>query len=404
MRILLCCVPFGCDNIGDEAILIAQVAILRAIDPALRITVATRNPRQTCPKLDVDTCPLLGHDVRHPAEIKRHIAKQDIVIWAGATGLSDYPEVALRVLACAQGLGKRCVIFGTGMNNRLNPAFYTVGPGKRRLLLQTLTRASLGRWNAVRWYERRLAARAHAQMATVLPACALIALRDEPSQQALTNVLPDLPSIASADPAILLEPDHHPMTALPACIREAIAAEAPRVGICISAQGAVRNRQALTRLLNDLLAIPRLQLFGLSMNPITDRALMSELRPGLSTPDRFHLPEGLEDPILMAKAAGTMQVVISSRLHLLILASISHVPLVGISRGSKVDNFLALYGERPAGSFEDLNPEHCLTRVRHFLADPSGLITRSQSVRAQMLARLEAARAALGELLHDNSL
>jgi len=403
MRILLCCVPFGCDNIGDEAILITQVAILRAIDPALQITVATRNPQQTCPELDVETCPLLGHDVRGPAEIKQHIAKQDVVIWAGATGLSDYPEVALRVMACAQALGKRCVVFGTGMNSRLNPALYTVTPGEKRLLLRALTRVSLGRWNAVQSYERRLTARAHAQMAAVLPACALIALRDEPSQRALTAAVPELPSIVSADPAILLEPDRLPMSALPACIRAAIAAKAPRVGICISAQGAVQNRQGLIRLLNDLLAIPRLQLFGLAMNPITDRALMHELRKELHTPEGFHLPEGLEDPTLMAKAAGSMQVVISSRLHLLILASISHVPLVGISRGSKVDNYLALYGERPAGSFEDLNPDHCLTRVRYFLADPSDFITRSREVRAQMLVRLDAARAALGELLNDNS-
>ena len=68
------------------------------------------------------------------------------------------------------------------------------------------------------------------------------------------------------------------------------------------------------------------------------------------------LLSGKYEPEEIAYLAGKMDLVISSRLHLLILASISHVPIIGISRGTKIDNFLTLFNENSVGDVERIDP------------------------------------------------
>jgi hypothetical protein len=47
MKILLGGVPFGCNNVGDEAILECSVRLLKNLCPAAAITVSTNDPVQT---------------------------------------------------------------------------------------------------------------------------------------------------------------------------------------------------------------------------------------------------------------------------------------------------------------------------------------------------------------------
>ena len=99
MRILLGGVPLGCDNIGDEAIVGCVVDLLRRLVRGAEITVCTRDGEGTAARLGVAVAPLYGFgdspDLRGFAELVR---RHDVYIWFGATGLSDYPEIALRLL------------------------------------------------------------------------------------------------------------------------------------------------------------------------------------------------------------------------------------------------------------------------------------------------------------------
>ena len=125
-RILLGGVPFGRDNIGDEAILQCVVQLIRQTHPDASITASTDTPEDTAAKLGILTCPLFGFEPPgyDPKELTRVMASHDAFVWSGATGLSDYPDYALAVLEEAHRQAKPTAIFCCGMNDRLNPFLY----------------------------------------------------------------------------------------------------------------------------------------------------------------------------------------------------------------------------------------------------------------------------------------
>jgi polysaccharide pyruvyl transferase WcaK-like protein len=135
------------------------------------------------------------------------------------------------------------------------------------------------------------------------------------------------------------------------------------------------------------------------MNPITDALLMRGLRDAMRQPERALVVEGRYEPGEILTVAGTLDVVAASRLHLLILASILHVPIIGISRGSKVDNFLEPFGLTSVGSVESCDFGRLEGEFRRLLDDRAGFERRSRQVRQELLTRLERARVRLREVL-----
>ena len=133
MRLLLGGIPLGCDNVGDEAIIAGVVKMLKESIPGVELTVATADA-STAALLGVNVVPVFGFlDVGFCGfadEVRHH----DAYIWCGATGLSDYPHVALELLEIAQGEGVPTFVWGVGMDDELNPVFFKVA-GKRRFLL-----------------------------------------------------------------------------------------------------------------------------------------------------------------------------------------------------------------------------------------------------------------------------
>ena len=101
------------------------------------------------------------------------------------------------------------------------------------------------------------------------------------------------------------------------------------------------------------------RVLGIPMNPKTDRALLERLGvdciPGTT-------------PEAVAAAAATCDVVLSSRLHLLILAANVGTPILGIARGSKLANWLDNFGRKVEGSVFDCDwkrvTEHVLAALR----------------------------------------
>ena len=183
--------------------------------------------------------------------------------------------------------------------------------------------------------------------------------------------------------------------------------EAPgrkRIGLCISAQREISHRRELIRALNAILEDPAVEIVGLPMNPITDLALLESLRLEVFRPEAFNPIRGLTAPADMTALASRMDVLISSRLHLLILGSIYHVPLVGISRGSKVDNFLAPFGLQAVGTVESFGAEALVQEARRLLAARAAYEATSRRVRGDLLARLGGARELLASTLHSLAL
>ena len=185
MKILLGGIPLGCDNIGDEAIIACVVRMLKESLPGAELTVATADP-STAALLGVRTVPPYGFAGNGFDGFAGEVRAHDAYVWCGATGLSDYPHVALELLETAQAAGVPAFVWGVGMDDELNPVFFWAS-GKRRALLSA--------FGLLGWYERRLRARLERRIARVLPKCRGVWLRDPQSASMLAGALPQITSV-----------------------------------------------------------------------------------------------------------------------------------------------------------------------------------------------------------------
>jgi polysaccharide pyruvyl transferase WcaK-like protein len=396
MRLLLGGVPFGCDNVGDEAILECAVGIVREVCPEVSLTVSTRNTQGTARKLGVETCGLLGffNEVSH-AETRDIIARHDVFIWCGATGLSDYPERTLGLLRLAHKARKRTIIWGVGMNSELNPALYRVPPGRRRRLLNVLTGVTGGTLDFVRLQETHWDKRARRRIACQLNQANLVVVRDPESREELARCGVGREIIVGADSALVLKPISLDDIQLAHEVREALLSGRPRIGICISAQREVRQRKELIEYLDWVLSQTDACIFCIPMNPLTDAAIMAQMALDTASPDRVVVVSGRQEPGAILAVTSAMDLVISSRLHLLMFASIFHVPIVGIARGAKVESFLKPFGLRAAGDVENCDFEFLRHETLRLLEHKDAFQRPSEEARKELLSRLEHAKAAL---------
>ena len=391
MKILLGGVPLGCDNIGDEAIIACVVKLLRDMFPAAELTVCTREREKTARLLGVKTVPLYGFppepDWRGFAEeVRRH----DVYCWFGATGLSDYPECALHLLDGARRAGVKSIVWGVGMNSQLNPVFYRVR-GKRRKLLDLLSLLSfhLADWASL--YESLLCRRTRRHIRRSLSSCALVVLRDEESVREVERC-GFTRAVTGADTAIGLRSAAPPLPPAPG---------AKRIGFCISAQNAVRDLEGIRHLWDSLLERSDLRVVLIPMNPKTDRELMRGLAAKCAHPERIECLES-DLPSAVQACAGQCRLVVSSRLHLLILAANAGVPGLGIERGSKIANWLKAFRRTPSGKVEDCDFEALRRQILEIADAPSEpLRTEIGKVMKQMHGRLDATSELLRRCLAD---
>ena len=390
MRVLLGGVPLGCDNIGDEAIVGCVVVLLRGLFPDAELVVSTRDREGTAARLGVGTVPLYGFgndpDLRGFAAAVRNF---DAYIWFGATGLSDYPEMALRLLRAARRAGVRTIVWGVGMNSELNPVYYRAY-GRRRQLLTFASKCCFGLVDFVSAYEKSLRRRTLRHLRRELAECALVVLRDAPSVRELSKS-GFVSAVEGADTAILQSSAAVPP--LP---------ESPgvtRIGFCISEQSAVRDFDGVRKLWDELLDDPARRIVLIPMNPVTDKKLMLGIAAGCRHADRIECLESA-DPAVVQACAGQCRVLVSSRLHLLILGSNAGTPGVGIERGSKISNYLAEFGETPAGTVKSCDFSGVRSRVERTLARPDSEVRAEVlKVMAALHRRLDAAAEKLKKTL-----
>jgi polysaccharide pyruvyl transferase WcaK-like protein len=399
VEILLGGVPFGRNNVGDEAILECVVGILREVAPGCRITVSTDNRQEAELRLQVETVPLFGFEPPYSAlQMETSIAKADVFIWAGATGLSDYPEIPLRMLEIAHKHDTRTVVWGVGMNDRLNPYLYQILPGKRRMLLKLFSVLTLNRINFIQRLEKKSELRAKDKIVAELNRCDLVVLRDSETLAAVHRCghVPD--AIVGADSAELLVPADWDDVVLTREARAILSSNNRKIGLCISAQRKLVHEQELIEFI-DRLADRDYRIVFLPMNHSTDAPLMENLRDRMKNRSHSVVIGGKRAPREILAIAGKLDIVISSRLHLLILASVLHVPIIGISRGSKVDNFMTAFGQTSAGSVDECDFDHMQNELDRLIDSREEFREVSTAVHEMLLQRLEKAKGRLREVL-----
>ena len=376
MRILLGGIPLGCDNIGDEAIIACVVKMLKGSLPDVELTVATADPA-TATRLGVAVVSPYGFAGQGIEGFAETVRRHDAYVWCGATGLSDYPSVALDLLKVAQDADVPTFIWGVGMDDELNPVFFKVC-GKKRLLLSL--------FGLVGWYERRLRAKLARRISTILSRCRGVWLRDPQSAEMLAKT--GFPGAkVSADTAILLgnsKPEtRNPEPGTPNSKLETLNSKLPTLGLCISTQRQVADLEGLKEMIAAVRATGA-HVLGIPMNPKTDRALLERMGVACIAGDT---------PEAVLEAAAGCSVVLSSRLHLLILAANVGTPILGIARGSKLANWLANFGRTVEGSVSDCDWEKVTEHVLDALKDRGDWDAVRAAAYERLNARFETARA-----------
>ena len=400
MKILLGGVPFGCDNIGDEAILASVIGVFRRICPSAELVVCTGDREGTERKFGLKTAPLYGFDRTLPAShLAESLAGVDFYVWAGATGLSDYPEMACSLLETVHAAGVRSIVWNVGMNDEFNPSFFTLGGGKRAFTDKV--RSVCGLDLARIWRERRIRA-VRRRVARALSRCDLIVVRDPKSLASLRRCAPFPDAVSGADTAILQTQCRWDELPWPDAERDVFQAASARMAVCISQQSRIRELDAFTDWLDSTLeSHPGMLVVTLPMNPKKDYEVMRKLREGSRHPDRI-LPLRFLEPEHVQTVASRCDLILSSRLHLLILGLNNLVPGVGIARGSKISDFISQFGLVTAGSTGQLDLPAMTAAVESALAHREEFRLRAKFVRAELLADLEHAVGLLKQTLESS--
>lgn len=386
LNILIAGVPYGRNNVGDEAIIATVVALVRESLPLAQITVSTDQPQETAEKLGVRTVELFGFDP--PGYSRRNLKKEmqrcDIFIWGGATGLSDYPKIPLKLIKLAKRFNKKVALFSVGMNRELNPAHYQLRPGRKTKVLHTLEKLIPGNTNLVKAYESHLTNTAKRHIKKSLNQANLIITRDTKTKELLFDLGVDEQIHATADPALLLTP----------CSNERLREiwyeqclwtdDQPIIGIGISSQREVTHPEKIAQLADDLITQQQCHVLFIPMNHRTDYETMASIKRLMTQHKDAKLLHGFFEPEEIQAISSKMALVISSRLHLLILASTAYVPIIGLSRGSKIDHFLELFDEKSCGSVETVDVAMLKSTCLRLLTDGAEYRKKAQLIVTQM--------------------
>ncbi|NMA20218.1 MAG: polysaccharide pyruvyl transferase family protein [Lentisphaerae bacterium] len=358
LKVLLGGLPLGCNNIGIEAIVECVIAILRRLHPDIDITVSTRNETGCATRLNVHTIPLYGFK---PAPKLRTLSKiirnYDLLIWCGANGLSDYPDSALNLLLCAQKQGVQTLLWGLGMDSDLNP----YQPRAYRNIIERLLDAFNHICNLdiaapfAQYRQRRLQKKIY----NVLENSLLVVVRD-PETAELLKYCGFTRSIVGADSTLHLEAANES----PVQREKGIF----KIGFSLSSRKPIADFAGLRALWRRLIENPAQRLVLIPMDSYADFKLMDGLRRQLPHQDRIQMLACTEPSIIQA-AAANCDVVVSSRLILLILAANVFTPIIGIESGSKIHNWLRIFELKPVGTVANCNFERVEEAIAGFQVD-----------------------------------
>jgi polysaccharide pyruvyl transferase WcaK-like protein len=350
LKVLLGGLPLGCNNSGIEATVDCVTAILRRLQPDIEITVSSANEKEVAKRLGVRTTPLYGFAPKPRLQkFAKNIRDFDLFIWCGANGLSDYPKTALELLCCAQKQGVQTLLWAVGMDSDPKK------PGE-----QSVCHAKAAhKWRPgailTRWRQRDLQKR----ICQALKNCLLVVTRDHETALALQKCgFPE--SVIGADSTLLLA----------SAARSPIAREEGivKIAFSLSSEKPLAQPAGLRQLWTRLLEVPNNHLLLIPIDSEADYQLLDSLRQGLPHQERIQMLF-CKDPASIQAAAANCDVIVSSRLTLLILAANVGTPIIGIESGSKIRNWLRIFELKPVGNVADCDFARIEEAIHGFQAD-----------------------------------
>lgn len=341
-KILIAGTDYGLQNVGDDAILGAMLEQFRSLD-GVEITVATKNAGPMAEWLGVKTVECAGKF--NLLKVYRAIFSADVLVVGGACVISDYqaglkglisgyPGFGITLIATAKLLGKPVMVYAIGVeeiHSKLKKLF-------------------------VKWAYN---------LADV------ITLRDQGSLDLLRD------GFGVTKPKMEVTAD--PVMGMSAPSELSVKEQAAKLGcfkddkpvVAISFAYGVDTRAELIQFVADMSdyvvnVLGAIVLF-IPMNIIAsnDRAGVLKVVEKMERSDAvevLELPYGYEEVLALL---GSVDLVISSRMHLLIFSSITMTPIVGISRVPKTNQYLNFFGLKSLVSTDNLE----FSSVRSDLAD-----------------------------------
>lgn len=401
IKFFLGSVPFGCDNIGDEAILESIIKIIRRNFPNSEICVSTAKPKETAKLFSCKAVGLLGFGKldKNPKETIKAIKSSHVYIWAGATGLSDYPEAGLVGLKIAQKAGLETIIWNVGMDSQFNPAHFKL-TGKKARLCNIASAMTGNILNVKKIAENRLVQKIGKKISLALQNCSLVFMRDTKSLKRLRKFA-TLPSAAAITDSATILTNHNNsyLDCLSPNNKKALCADGIKIGVCVSSQRPINDIEKFSTTLDNLIDRNNANIFFIPMNPKTDLAFMEKIRQQMKNKDKSFLLDGVSDWRNITAIASKCNVVVSSRLHLLILSANVGTPIVGISRGSKITNFMEKFGMSTAGSVDKCNFNLLTSQVEHAIKNPNEFTKRRSEVYELFEERMKFAEKMLVETI-----
>lgn len=380
MKILLGGVPFGCGNIGDEAILNCVIGIFRRIFPEASLTAATAAQEAVQRKYRIETVGSFGFAPEYTMqEFRKTIRQFDMFVWAGGSGLSDYPHIGAALLEIAQKHGLKTVIWQVGMNRELNPEYFQLHGRKLKI-------AEL--FGLTRYWEKQLEKRMRERLQICVSRCDLVVLRDQPSLIELHTSGEFPAALYGADSVIMQQ----------SCAGELLPVDRRgrrSVGICVAEK---LNRHKFLQAVDFLDRLQRELQVRLVFIPMTgnDRQLMVLLAAELQEAADNILVDFTE-PEEIQNVVKSCSLVVSGRLQLTVMALNESVPGIGVANSSKIANCLNMFGLPVFNNQSTINFDDLFAECRRWLNAP-GFAARAREVRERMLNRLAVSESYLRDL------
>lgn len=301
-KVLIGCTAYGHGNIGDEAIvhaIVQNLTIRNEIDRQ-QIKVLTAKPKQLRERLQVSTG---SPRFRFCA---KEFVSAEFVVCGGATILSDYTNYFFAKSLIAVIMGKKVVYFGIGANE-IAKGYLT------RFLIHTGMRFAR-----------------------------LITVRDEQTKKQLQELGIKREIFVMGDPAHSIR-DAEPRKIDEFLDRHGIEKQKKYMVIGLSGEPDFKSQIPVGEIAKAIKTISErynLVPLYLAMNfkPDQDTPLLKQVRKKSDTHGLL-VSEDVEPEVIFSLLEYA-KLIISTRLHLVILSTTKAVPAIGIARGNKMNNML----------------------------------------------------------------
>ena len=312
---------YGSKNGGDEAMLAAILETLRGLDEEINFTVISLTPEYTKKRHNVDAVAWLN-----VWAIIKKIFSADLLISGGGSLLQNVTSrrslyYYLGIIFLAKIFGKKVMLYAQG-----------IGPIRGTL--------------------------AHKLMNWIVNRVNLITVRDKGSLEELKRLKITKPKIfCTADPVLAIKPASLEVgkKILLNHGTEKIAEE-KFIGVSVRKwKGWEICRSNLATALDKLSEEFGAKIIFLPMQ-FPEDVKAAKLTAELMEKNSVVIDEELSTAEILS-LVGSMDILISIRLHALIFAGVMGVPMLGISYDPKIERFLDSIGEKPLGTLAEVSAE-----------------------------------------------